>query len=322
MAIKALQPADALSKLLKINPQAAKLIYTGLGLVAAGVIIGVWVKYGGEEIFRYALYVLGLALILGVVLQMGGLISRILAWFLLAISILWSGCIVIQILTNNAFSPPLAKASCMIKPQNEQCAMAVDAQNAPTVDPRSFDVVSRPSVPNIEPVISVAPSAPAPSAPVTTSRGPASVPNVDTRDVLGITDEVRSARAPSIAKAAPPPAPVIEPPVIAPPAERNQLFLHYDAPFDGDMLDALAGVLTDGGWNIAGNLGGIEKTEVAGGYREVRFFFEDDAPLAARLALEMSDIDSAFDGVTLRDMSQTRWAAKSRPGRMEVYLGK
>lgn len=105
------------------------------------------------------------------------------------------------------------------------------------------------------------------------------------------------------------------------PDPRNEVIAHYWRPYTAENSVALHAHLSERGWTLPGAAAGIENTAVAEGFAEIRYFFKEDAALAARLAEDIATAPDVGRALGLRDMSATRWAERSRPGRLEVYLG-
>lgn len=284
-------PSDVLQKLLDINKPAARLIFAGLGLLAAAAIAVTWIG-SNPAAMLLAVYLLGFGILVSVTawLVTNPRMRAVLGWILTAAFALF---LIGLVDSATGFSGRLAAPACYVRmflEPREACEARLSRKT--------------PVVPDTVPDL------------------PAPAPSADTAAPAAAAEEVPAAEAaaPAPATIAASPAPVIalKTSATAVPPPTGDVYLQYRPELDRARMQALARTLIDLGWSVPNGDSGGEAYDHAPVENEVRYFDAAARDAALRLAKDLAGPGGVAD-VILADQTGTGLIAA--PGQLEIWIG-
>lgn len=135
-----------LGKLSKIDKRIAAVIYIAMAII---LVSSFSTKYNinSNDILYFSLVIAAIAIVILIARHFFGAISKIFAWFLALIAMVWVSVFIVQFLSSNeiAFLP---KAGCILKPFRADCLYADEPlqteENDKTIDPLKNNLLPRP----------------------------------------------------------------------------------------------------------------------------------------------------------------------------------
>ncbi|MEM8591244.1 MAG: hypothetical protein AAGF13_01840 [Pseudomonadota bacterium] len=275
-------PANALSQVLKISPNTARLIYGGLGILAAAALALGWGDMEKLLPVGIIIMILGVIATLLAFVFTQPMMKLVLGWAFVGLTIVFL-LLGLDAMTRMAgIAPPLPCWKTMLSETREICEARLRTTTTVVAEAPVSDVIRPPSAAD--------------------------------RSNSGIAIAARPA-PPSSIRPAPnvaAPAPVIEL------AERdNPVFLHFTGATEAASAETIASTLDDFGWTMEGD-GGGQMVKAGPSSTQIRFFQPEHSEAAFDLAQDLSDILGG-DVVDVEDLSQLGYSA--RDGLLEIWLG-
>lgn len=138
-------PITALKTLAEVDKRVAAIVWGGLGVFAAAVIVVGWTGGGPETALQTAFYVIGFGALVSILSSLPNLATTFLAWFLTLLFSVWAVLVFAQVVSDDKFTPPLATYGCLIFFLSEGCMETVAAASEPAVE------FTRPAAANFTP---------------------------------------------------------------------------------------------------------------------------------------------------------------------------
>lgn len=290
-------PVKLLSDLLNVNPAAARLIFTGLGVIAAAAIAATWGNV--DTLLPIGTIVLGLGVLLTLIafIFTQPLMKAFLGWFFIALIVLVTVAGVDAVLgpRGTGIAPPLPCWSTVLRETRTQCEARLRTSQT---------------------VVAEAPVSPVARPPV---RAPSSISGGSSGLVIparprppGTSTVTSRPTPPAGGIARPLPTPVVE--ILA---RDNPIFLHRDPGTDVETAQFIAAGLDTVGWDVQEADVGGRVVKTAPSETQIRFFHADDAQDAVDLATDLSEVLRG-ESVDVEDLSKLGFAA--RDGLLEIWL--
>lgn len=280
-------PTDVLQKLLTINKPVARLIYAGLGLVAAAAIAVTWIGNNPNAMYL-AFYILGFAFLATIISFMvsNPHIRATLGWLLTIVFTLF---LIGLVDSATGYSGRLAAPACYIRmfwehPDACEARLFGKSEVAPQTD-RPLPTFDR--KPKVAAPIAAEASAgsPKPSA--------ASDPELAPATVVAASGGV-------------------------PAVHDGDVFLQFRPEIDRDRMSALAGTLSNMGWMVANADSGGQAYSHAPIENEVRYFHADARDTALSLAEDLTEAAGIRDVVVI-DLSGSGLVVPA--DQIEIWIG-
>lgn len=141
----ALDPIALFETALKLNRRTASFIFFGFLLFALSIYLASYVQDSGISFWSILVYLVIFCVVIGSLSQMNGLLKTLISWALVLIFLAWLTALIVQILTQSYFTPPIATAPCLIKPLDAQCTAILASADLPPGAPLPTIVPPQPS---------------------------------------------------------------------------------------------------------------------------------------------------------------------------------
>ena len=256
---------DLFSKLLKINPLAGKFVTIGLlVLTAAAVVVSFGVAL--DSLIRTGLVVIAFSVAVFILVNLHGLLIRVIGWVLTIAFCVWLSAVVAQTLTGGKITW-LASTQCLIFPLSNSCAIT---QDSTTEAIAALDEDTAPAADDA-------------------------------------TQPDRGGSTP-------------DEPAVAPHPPVKAVFVQFAGLLDRADIAEYATTLAEEGWPVEGAEQGGERTGKSAGLNEIRFFHPEDRTAAEALALRSTQLSPAGHPLSVRDLSDTKFASAGNIGVLEVWI--
>lgn len=278
-----------ISDVLRINPEAAKLVSGGFLVMTVALSL---VQETRDERFSFGpmLVVLVVVMLIMLGLSSSRTVARsVLGWFVIVVFIIWSAAIMAQAVTGNKFEQ-LGSAYCIGHLHFPEVCQRSTAAASQDDAARGIPLAVR------EPVAAREPDVSPPQAPFPQGMLPQAVPPA--------TNQI------------PPAAP--GEPTAPPAADHDRIFIQF-AGYPRDTIVQLATSLSAEGWNVADRQRGGERLASATGLNEVRFFHAADEAAAIALG-QRTAAHLSKPTISVKDLSRTPYAQSARQGHLELWL--
>ena len=301
-----MNPVDVITKLLSVNPGAAKFILGGLGVFAAAAIVLSW-QIDTAEAGRIAIFILGFAALVVIGSNFPGRISRMAAWLLFGLFSVFAILFSTQFLCSSCLSPPVPNAGCMISPLAKGCGVSLTPTQVAEIETPETEV------PPSEPQSDVDVQSQAEDAPVIETLVPQATTTPERRETVSaltaadIADALES--RPQLTRGLGPTRDM---------ASSSIVYIHFAGSLTRELIIGVADQLVAAGWRVEGANNGGERLVSAYGLNEVRFFNKADEDAARVLANEISRMRLTGKNVAIRDLSDAGYSAAE--GHLEVWI--
>jgi hypothetical protein len=117
-----LTPFEIVSKALYVDKATAQVISGGLFLLAVAALVITW-QINPDDLYRVGIFIVVFSIFALVLAHLPGIMSRLLAWFVVLTSISYGALFAFQFVSNSYFTPPVMRAGCFLSPWEQNCPL-------------------------------------------------------------------------------------------------------------------------------------------------------------------------------------------------------